>query len=194
GRTVSKVATLARHWPLPSMGQRWWSLYSLAPLSVNVILVGGSVAVLGARLRRRLAVDLAEICWLFSYAAMLLVGVASRYGATADVFLVLAVLRARQARILRPVTAMMAVALAGGAVLSGYFAWRTYPDVEELMVGYFRVAKRYVEALEQHGPQDTVVVLNDPVTWHARLKWLTAVEGIPATVVKAMDFSCPASP
>src|SRR5205807_6770228 len=38
------------------------------------------------------------------------------------------------------------------------------------------------------------VVLNDPVTWHARLKWLTAVEGIPATVVKAMDFSCPASP
>jgi hypothetical protein len=192
--TLAKIATLARHWPLPSIVQSWWSPWSLVPLTINAILVAGSIAVVGARLQRRIPVDLAEVCWLFSYGAMLLVGVVPRYGATVDVFLILAVVRAHQAGILRTLTSTMVLAVAICAALSGYFAWRTYPQVEELTVGYFRVAKRYVTALQRYGPRDTVVVLNDPVTWHARVRWLTAVAGVSATVVKAMDFSCPASP
>ena len=192
--TLSKVATLARHWPMPSIVPDWRSPVSLVALVVNGVLVAGSIIVVGARVRRRIPVDLAEVCWLFSYGVMLVVGVVPRYGATVDVFLIVMVVRAYRARILRPLTAMMVVAVATCASLSGYFVWRTYPDVEQLMVGYFRVAKRYVNALQRHSPGDTVVVLNDPVTWHAQLKWLTAVAGVPATAVKAMDFSCPASP
>jgi hypothetical protein len=105
--------------------------------------------------------------------------------------LVIAVIRAHQERILPRLTIVMITALSAALVLPTYHTWKQYPEIERLLIGYFRIAKSYVEALKQYGPNDTVVVINDPVTWHSRIQWLTAVEGIDAKVLKVADFACP---
>jgi len=192
--TLAKMADLAPHWPVPSGGFDWRSPISVLLATINVTLIIGAISTLGIRLWQRARIDLAEVCWLFSYLFLLVVGVSARYGATFDVFLVVTVVRAVQRPVLRPASAMMVAGLVACAAWGGYFNWKIYPGAERMIVDYSRAAKRYVDELRRFGPDDTVVVLNDPVTWHARVKWLTAVAGIPATVVKAMDFSCPSSP
>jgi hypothetical protein len=191
GAPLANAAAMARHWPLVSGPWESPWVHSVLPGVINATLVLGIVGVVGYRVWKREDVDLAEVCALFSYAFLLVVGISGRYGAVFDVFLVLSVVRACQARVSPTVTAALVVALMACAAIATYRTAPFYPATERLMIDYFRIAKRYVRALDRYGRGDTVLVLNDPVTWHSRVQWLSAVEGIDAEVIKAMDFACP---
>jgi hypothetical protein len=189
--TLATAATMAWHWPLPSgpWGSPWF--HSVLPGVINATLILGCIGVGAYRAWRKIDVDLAEVCALFSYAALLVVGISPRYGAVFEVFLVVSIVRAYQARLSSAVTAALVVSLTACAAIASYRTWRSYPATEGLMLNYYRIAQRYVKALDRYGSGDTVLVLNDPITWHSRVQWLSAVEGNKAEVVKAMDFACP---
>ncbi len=163
-------------------------------LGANLGFIFAAGGIIGQRLlRRRQAPHPVELALLFSYVFMILVGVADRFGAVLSVCLLAALgiwLGERQAPRLALLAALCMV-LGVGAT-----AWRAegrWNQIKPLVVEYSQISRQYLDQLKSFAPGDTVVVLNDPVSWHSQARWLRLAGGVPAQLVKAADFACPAS-
>lgn len=154
----------------------------------NAAVVGGAALELVSRLRsgRRMSSD--EAALVASYAFLLVMGTSPRYGVTLDMSLLNALAqwrrdRAPSSRAARVVTAGLAVGLATNAVLTA----KEYPRLERNFLAYAEVGRKYLAALREFDAGDRVLVLNDPVTFWAPVKYLTRVFGIKAEVIKLAD-------
>jgi len=84
----------------------------------------------------------------------------------------------------RAVTAGLGVGVAASSLL----ILRDYPRLERNFLAYARVGRKYLESLRQFGEGSRVLVLNDPVTFWAPVKWVTKTMGIKAEVIKLADY------
>ena len=158
--------------------------------AANLALVAAGGWILLRRLLARRNLDAAEWTLIFSYGFMLLVGVYARYGAVLDAFLIVSLalwLREESA----PAPRLAAAALAAGLLLYITPTAQMLRHLPPLLNDYQSVGRDYVGALRQLPPGRRVLVLNDPVSWHARLPTLAAVERLPLQIEKIADFTCP---
>jgi hypothetical protein len=184
------LETLPFHLEAPA-GQK---LQAWLLLAANLGFALAAIGIVGQRLlRRRQAPHPVELALLFSWAFMILVGVSDRLGAVLCMCLLASLgiwLGERQAPRL---TALAALCLALGL---GATAWRAegrWHEIEPLVVDYSQLSRQYLAELKSYPAGDTVVVLNDPVSWHSQLRWLRLAGGVPAQLVKVADFACPAT-
>jgi len=201
GETLKRSLKLALQWPLwadalpfhlhGSGAQivRAWLL-----LAANLTFLLAAAGIVGLRfLRRRQPPNLAELGLLFSYGFMALVGIGGRYGAVLDLFL-LVCLGLWQAQRQAPRLGLMAaLALGLGLAVTQWRAYEHWTDLEPLLLDYSQLGRQYLAELKTFGAGDTVLVLNDPVSWHSQARWLRLAGGVDAEVIKAADFACPAS-
>jgi hypothetical protein len=134
-----------------------------------------------------------ELALLLSWGFMILVGVSDRLGATLCLCLLGSLglwLGERQAPRL---TALAALCLAAGLGATVWHMPAHWREIEPLVVDYSKISRDYLAQLRSYAPGDTVMVLNDPVSWHSQIRWLRQAGGVPAQVVKVADFACPAS-
>ena len=157
-------------------------------LVANAAVVGGTVVEIASRLLsgRRPSPDEASLA--SSYAFLLAMGTSPRYGVTLDMSLLHALAqwrreRGRPSRAARAVSAGLAVGVVTNAVMTA----KEYPRLERNFLAYAEVGRKYLAALRKFGPGERVLVLNDPVTFWAPVKWLTRTMGIKAEVIKLAD-------
>ena len=155
----------------------------------NAAVVGGVMAEVASRLRARRRPSPEEMSLLASYAFMLVMGTSPRYGVTLDMSLLNVVLRwrreqARPTRASRVVSAGLALGLATNGVVTA----KEYPRLRRNFLAYAEVGRKYIAALRKFGAGERVLVLNDPVTFWAPVKWLTRTMGIEAEVIKLADY------
>ena len=175
-----------------SLGDRSWSLDKVAAGSLllsNAAVVGGTLVEIAARLRtgRRPSPDEASLA--ASYAFLLVMGTSPRYGVTLNMSLLNALARWRResphpSRSVRVVSAGLALGLVTNAVLTA----KEYPRLERNFLAYAEVGRKYLAVLRTFGAGERVLVLNDPVTFWAPVKWLTRTMGIKAEVIKLADY------
>ncbi len=155
----------------------------------NAAVVGGAVVEVASRLRagRRPSPDEASL--LASYAFMLVMGTSPRYGVTLDMSLLNVVTRWRREEV-RPTRAVRAVSagLAIGLMMNGVLTAKEYPRLRRNFLAYAEVGRKYVAALRTFDAGERVLVLNDPITMWAPVKWLTRTMGIRAEVIKLADY------
>ncbi|MGH8529174.1 MAG: hypothetical protein ACRETN_04925 [Nevskiales bacterium] len=158
-----------------------------APLrAINVLFAAGVLTVTAVRLLRGRVPGLAELCFLASYAFLLLTGFYARYGAVLDVFLLLT-LAAWWAE--HPRTRALGLGLLVFAVtICAYKSALVYPHLHASFQRLHTVARSYAELLHGFAEGEKVLVLNDPTTRHARLQWMETLIDSKADVVKAADF------
>lgn len=162
-------------------------------LAANLGFALATAGILGLRLWRRQAPHAVELGLLFSWLFMILVGVSDRLGAVLCVCLLASLgiwLGERQAPRL---TALAALSLALGLSATAWRAEGRWHQIEPLVVEYSQLSRRYLDELKSFAPGQTVVVLNDPVSWHSQARWLRLAGGVAAEVVKVADFACPAT-
>lgn len=174
-----------------SLGERGLTVNKAAAASLllsNAAVVGGTAVELGSRLLagRRPTPDEASLA--ASYAFLLAMGTSPRYGVTFDMSLLSALVRWRReraspSRAARVVSAGLALGVATNTVLTA----KEYPRLERNFLAYAEVGRKYLAALRKFGPGERVLVLNDPVTFWAPVKWLTRTMGIKAEVIKLAD-------
>lgn len=160
---------------------------------VNFILVASLGLLFLWRLWRRQPLDPALGVFLASDAFMLTVGSAPRYGAVVGLFMVVAVVRWRGEGSWPRISAAVAALLVAGIVVGAGQGWKPAAELTDLFADYGPVAKRYAETLQAYPADARVLVLNDPVTWHAKVEWLDQVMDVRAEVHKIADFACPSS-
>lgn len=184
------LETLPFHLDAPA-GRR---LQAWLLLAANLGFGLATLGIVGQRvLRRRQAPHAVELALLLSWLFMILVGVSDRLGAVLCLCLLGSLglwLGERQAPRL---TALAAACLVLGL---GATVWRMpgrWQEIEPLVVDYSRLSRAYLAELKTYAPDDTVVVLNDPVSWHSQARWLRLAGGVPAQLVKVADFACPAT-
>lgn len=201
GSLLHRLAHQALQWPFwletlpfhldapPAQKLQAWLL-----LAANLGFALATLGIVGRRvLVGRQAPHPLELALLLSWGFMILVGVSDRLGATLCLCLLGALgiwLGEQQAPRL---TALAAACLAVGL---GATLWRMpahWRQIEPLVVDYSKIGRDYLAQLKTYAPGDTVVVLNDPVSWHSQARWLRQAGGVPAQLVKAADFACPAS-
>ncbi len=163
-------------------------------LGANLGFALAALGIVGQRvLRRREAPHPVELALLLSWGFMILVGVSDRLGAVLCVCLLGSLgiwLGERQAPRL---TALAVICLVAGL---GATVWRMpgrWQEIEPLVVDYSRLSRQYLAELKTYPAGDTVVVLNDPISWHSQARWLRQAGGVPAQLVKVADFACPAT-
>ena len=163
-------------------------------LAANLGFALATLGIVGQRvLRRREAPHPVELALLFSWGFMILVGVSDRLGAVLCVCLLGSLgiwLGERQAPRL---TALAALCLVAGLGATAWRAQGRWHEIEPLVVDYSRLSRQYLAELKTYPAGDTVVVLNDPVSWHSQARWLRQAGGVPAQLVKVADFACPAT-
>jgi hypothetical protein len=157
-------------------------------LLANAAVVGGTAVEIASRFRagRRPSPDEASL--VASYGFLLAMGTSPRYGVTLDMSLLHALAqwrrgRGRPSRAARAVSAGIAVGLVTNAVTTA----KEYPRLERNFLAYAEVGRKYIAALRKFGPGERVLVLNDPVTFWAPVKYLTRTMGIKAEVIKLAD-------
>jgi hypothetical protein len=174
-----------------SLGDRGLTVNKAAAgslLVANAAVVGGTVVEVASRLLagRRPSPDEASLA--ASYAFLLAMGTSPRYGVTLDMSLLHALAqwrreRGRSSRAARAVSAGLAIGLVTNAVMTA----KEYPRLERNFAAYADVGRKYLAALRKFGPGERVLVLNDPVTFWAPVKFLTRTMGIKAEVIKLAD-------
>lgn len=173
---------------LRSPGRPTEKAAAAAHLVANALVVLGAGLEIGSRLRagRRPTSD--EASFVMSYAFLNAVGTSPRYGVTLDMSLLASLARWRReaggsSTAVRAVTAGLAV----GTVASTLLVARDFPRLERNFLAYAEVGRKYVAALRRFDVGTRVLVLNDPVTFWAPVKWLSRTMGVQATVVKLAD-------
>ncbi|MBV8063420.1 MAG: hypothetical protein JOY51_07490, partial [Nevskia sp.] len=163
-------------------------------LAANLGFACATTGIVGRRvLLLKQAPHPVELALLLSWGFMILVGVSDRLGAVLCVCLLGSLglwLGERQAPRLAALAALCLV------VGLGATAWRAvgrWQEIEPLVVEYSQLSRQYLEELRGFAPGETVVVLNDPVSWHSQARWLQLAGGVPAELVKVADFACPAT-
>jgi hypothetical protein len=196
---VRAVLRMLPRWPMWVDAPPWQMVPRLSaettPLWGLVLANLTLVAGLGLRLLwqwwRRRSLDASLLVFLCSDVFMLLVGIAPRYGAVTLALLVVCVARwlaSREApRSAAAVTALMIAGVAIGLSRQWAPAW----ELQRQFAEYGGIARSYVQTLKTFPAGSRVIVLNDPTTWHSRLRWLLAVEAVPAEVYKVADYTCP---
>jgi hypothetical protein len=201
GGLLHQLAHQALQWPfwletLPfhldgSAGQK---LQAWLLLAANLGFALATAGIVGQRvLRRREAPYPVELALILSWLFMILVGVSDRLGAVLCLCLLGALGLWLGERRAPRLTALAALCLAVGL---GATVWRMparWHEIEPLVVDYSSIGRDYLAQLRTYAPGDTVVVLNDPVSWHSQARWLRLAGGVPAQLVKVADFACPAS-
>lgn len=122
-------------------------------------------------------------------AFMLLAGTSPRYGVTLDLSLLNVLTRWRR-EAERPSLAVRAVSagLAVGWLANTVVTAKEYTRLRRNFLEYADIGRKYVAALRTFRPGERVLVLNDPVTFWAPVKWLTTAMGIKAEVIKLADY------
>jgi hypothetical protein len=160
------------------------ALFSL----LNLASLAAAAGTLLYRLATRSALRLHESGFIASYAFMLLVGTIPRYGCTLQVFLALCIAHWALARPrLQP---LLGSAYAAALVAAAVPAWQVYPHDRALQSAYQELAPGYVKLLKSFGPNDRVIVFNDPVTLFSDTASLNRVAGVQAKVDKVAAFVC----
>ncbi len=201
GDTLKRALKLVLQWPLwvdtlpfhlhgaGSQALRAWLLFAA---NLGFLLAAAGLIVLRL-LRDRQPPRLAELGLLFSYGFMTLVGLGARYGAVLDVWLLTCLglwLAERRA----PRLGLLALlALLVGLAATQWRARERWIELQPLLVEYSQISRQYLAELKRFAPGETVLVLNDPVSWHSQARWLRLAGGVDARIVKAADFACPAS-
>ena len=188
----------ALHWPFWTRKAPWHLqpafsldfLGSLVMAALNLLSLATVFGILAYRLASRSALRMDEAGFLASYAFILLVGTIARYGCV-QVFLVLCLARWACAR--PRLVPALAAAYAAALVLAALPAWRAFPGDRALQSAYQALAPDYVKLLKSYGPDERVIVLNDPVTLFATTSTLNRVLGVRAHVDKLADFACRAA-
>lgn len=195
GAMLHGIAEKAQRWPLwvlraPASAGAFYKLSQYAMVAANIALVLAGAWMMLRRLIERRNLDLAEWVLVFSYGLMLLAGVYARFGAVLDAFLVISIARWLQESPGKAPRAA-AAALALGLACYAMPAWQVLHSVPAQLQPYYDVGRDYTAALRALPAGRRVLVLNDPVTWHARIGALRAVERLPVSVEKLADFTCP---
>ncbi|HZP13691.1 MAG TPA: hypothetical protein VFB36_14830 [Nevskiaceae bacterium] len=159
-------------------------------LLANAVVMAAVVLILVRRLLARMPLRPLEICLVFAYAFMLRFGFVQRFGAVMDVFLVACVALWLGERESRRIAAVAAIGLLIGLVATHRHSWRTLEQRSAVLQDTHEVARRFVAALRSAPQGSRVIVVNDPVTWFARLDSLVRVEQIPIDAVKLSDVNC----
>jgi hypothetical protein len=183
------LETLPFHLDAP-LGQK---LQAWLLLLANLGFALATAGILGLRLLRRQMPQAVELGLLFSWLFMILVGVSDRLGAVLCLCLLASLgiwLGQRQAPRL---TTLAALSLALGLSVTAWRAEGRWQQIEPLVVEYSQLSRQYLDELKSYAPGETVVVLNDPVSWHSQVRWLRLAGGVGAEVVKVADFACPAT-
>jgi hypothetical protein len=184
------LETLPFHLDAPA-GQK---LQAWLLLAANLGFGLATAGIVGRRvLIRRQAPHAVELALLLSWGFMILVGVSDRLGAVLCLCLLGSLGTWLGEREAPRLTALAALCLALGL---GATLWRMparWQEIEPLVVDYSKLGRAYLAELKTYAPGDTVVVLNDPVSWHSQARWLKLAGGVPAQIVKVADFACPAS-
>ena len=159
-------------------------------LLANGMLMTGVLSLILIRVLNRQMPRVEEVCLFSCYFFLLIVGVSPRYGVLLDLFLLicLAVWWADHPRHPWP-RWLVAMGLGTGLVVSTFQTVVRFPELRSNFLRYSEVGHRYVSALRTFGPDETVVVLNDPVTFWMPVKWLNQTMRIQATVVKLADYA-----
>ncbi|MFL6088979.1 MAG: hypothetical protein ACJ71Z_02435 [Aeromicrobium sp.] len=174
-----------------SLGERGLTVNKVAAGSLllsNAAVVAGAVVELASRLRAGRPPSPDESSLAASYAFLLAMGTSSRYGVALDMSMLHALVqwrreRGRPSRAARVVSAGLALGVATNTVLTA----KEYPRLERNFLAYADVGRKYVTALRRFGAGERVLVLNDPVTFWAPVKFLTRTLGIKAEVIKLAD-------
>lgn len=153
---------------------------------INVIVAGAALVVVAVKLLRSRTPGLAELCFIASYAFMLLTGIYARYGPVLDVFLLLTV--AIWCAAVPRVRVIVLTAVTVSVAACVYKSWLAYPHLRDSFQRMHAVSRDYVDLLRSFAAHDRVVILNDPTTRHSRLQWLESLAGTRADIVKASDF------
>ncbi len=170
---------------------KWENLSGLLRVIANAGLVGGCAAIIGLRVRQGRALDLAELCLLFSYIFLLLVGADARFAVLLSAFLFVALVRWRQQAAPTGWIGLIIASLALGLTLNVHRFCRYYPVFQADTVRLYQVSKKFVATIKAFQPGERVVVLNDPSSLFVGLHWLTSMAGIGADVVKVSEFRWP---
>jgi hypothetical protein len=186
----------ALHWPFWTAQTPWHLrpglnldfLASLVMTALNLLSLAAVPGILAYRVATRTALRMHEAGFLASYAFILLVGTIPRYGCVLQVFLVLCLAHWACAR--PRLAPALAAAYGAALVFAALPAWRAFPGDRTLQSDYQALAPSYVKLLKSLGPDQRVIVLNDPVTLFADTSTLNLVLGVRAQVEKVADFAC----
>ena len=155
---------------------------------LNLASLAAAAGILLYRLASRSALRLHESAFIASYAFMTVVGTIPRYGCTTEVFLALCIAHWALARPrLQP---LLGSAYAAALVAAAVPAWQVFPHDRALQSAYQKLAPDYVNLLRKYGPDDRVIVFNDPVTLFSETATLNRVAGVKAKVDKVAAFVC----
>lgn len=163
---------------------------AVPPLLVaNALTMGGALFQILTRVRRRELPAAEEVCFLSSYGFLQVAGTSQRYGVGLDAFLLICLARwAREQRAPSWPRGMVSAGVALGLAVTALQAVHRYRRLEANVLRYGVVGRKYIAALAKFDASDTVVVLNDPVTWWMPVKWMARVMRIRANVVKVADY------
>ncbi len=159
-------------------------------LFANAAVMASVLLILGRRVVARMPLRPLEICFLFAYAFMLRFGFVQRFGAVMDVFLVACVALWLGEHESRRLASVAAIGLLIGLVATHRHSLRTFEERSAVLRDGHEIARRFVAALRTAPQGSRVIVVNDPVTWFARLESLVRVEELPIEVVKLSDVNC----
>jgi hypothetical protein len=186
-RIAAKLPFWAKYTALADDGISVDKAAATSHMLANVAVTGGAMVELASRMRAGRRPSAAEASLVASYAFLLVMGTSPRYGVTLNMSLLNALAqwrRERPSRAVRAVSAGVGVGLAANAVVT----LKEFPRVERNFLAYAEVGRKYLAALQKFGPGERVLVLNDPVTFWAPVKWLTRTMGIQAEVIKLADY------